>query len=262
MNHQGFVTGLSVSQDGRLALTVSDLATETQFRSAATLWDLRTGQGQILDQVIDQRNDQDESSSRSRRRITSATLDPLGQLAVVGRAATGDAPASIRVWRTDEIAARSRIGNSPVSSPQELDVNAGQIFQVPAVLGTPEFVLAFDDQTMLTMNKNAAFKWDLGTEPASKKLSGTRPIDGGLFLVRRKVRGDRKPIGQDLECRDRDLERSHGAGSTNSSHLDLFARFNLLRRNWGQQDTSLRQAAMTASFGYTHGTPTHERSRH
>jgi WD40 repeat protein len=49
------------------------------------------------------------------------------------------------------------------------------------VLGTPEAVVAIDDQTMMTMNKNAAFKWDLGTDQLVKSYRAHAKLTEASF---------------------------------------------------------------------------------
>ena len=51
LKHDGFVTQVSLSDDGRSALTVSELRTQDGLQSQATLWNLATEAGQVLDRV-------------------------------------------------------------------------------------------------------------------------------------------------------------------------------------------------------------------
>ncbi len=169
LDHDGVVTQLSLSDDGRRALAVSELSTQTEFRSAAVLWDLRSGRARVLDRVVDQRDDGELSSRRIRQRITSAQLDPAGKVAVVSYAAPDDQPAVIRVWRLDQPAG------------DRGDDNKGSEIQLPKTLGTAEVVLPIDGQTLLTMNENAAFKWDLRSDELIKSYRAHAELTEASF---------------------------------------------------------------------------------
>ncbi len=125
MNHDGFVTQVSLSPDGRHALTVSELSTETRFRSAATLWDIESGQGQVLQQLTQRRDDKDNISRRVQRRITSAQFDASGRIAVVGRAAEDNQPASVQIWNVDQLAgSQSRVLTGSSHVPPAIDFDS------------------------------------------------------------------------------------------------------------------------------------------
>ncbi len=186
LNHDGFVTKFSLSRDGRHALTVSELSTETRFRSAATLWDLSSGQGQVLQRLSQRRDEQDASSSRSRRRITSAHFDPSGRIAVVGRAAEDDKPASVQVWNVDHLTGSQThmltgTNASFQRSTSTRQDQPAQTLQLPETLGTAEVVLPLDTLTMLTMNNNAAFKWDLSTTKLIKSYRAHSQLTEACF---------------------------------------------------------------------------------
>ena len=52
LRHQGFVTAVALSPDGRNAVTLSEQTTDDEFKSTATLWDLRTETGEMIDEVV------------------------------------------------------------------------------------------------------------------------------------------------------------------------------------------------------------------
>ena len=105
LNHKGYVTQLSICKDERHALTVSELVTDLEFVTTATLWDLHDGQKQVLDRVASPL-DPDRGYQRTNpQRITSARFDDAGRVAVVSRAEVGAAPALIRVWKMSDLIA-------------------------------------------------------------------------------------------------------------------------------------------------------------
>lgn len=148
LNHDGFVTQFQLSSDGRRALAVSELSTERSLETKAVLWDVQAKKGRVLDRQIQPRDDTNKAGNRDRRRITSARFGDSDRLAVIGRAARNGAPATVKVW--DLTAASLGSGLEPLHA-----------FELPATLGTAEIVWPIDRQTMLTLNNNAAFKWDL-----------------------------------------------------------------------------------------------------
>ena len=92
MNHEGYVTQMALSSDKRHALTVSELVTDREFRTTATLWNLATRQGRVLDELSHPRSTRTSSAGTDPRRITSARFDPTGQTAIVSRSAASGRP--------------------------------------------------------------------------------------------------------------------------------------------------------------------------
>ena len=143
----GFVTQLSLSEDGNHALTVAESRTETRFQSTATLWNLRTKERRVLDQV---KRTLDRSRSNQRAadgRINSAQFGPQSRLAIISRSTAGEA-GEIKVFSIDQPAS---------GSPKPTR------FELPAKLGAAQIAMPLSSRQMLTLNGDAAFLWDLQT---------------------------------------------------------------------------------------------------
>lgn len=170
MNHDGVVTQLSVSVDGRSVLTVSELTTLTGLSTTATLWDIHSGQKAVLDQANDPKRN-------NGKRITSARFDTTGKVASISRSATSTSPATIQLWDLDtsgeslnnlvssekrhlSFSTTARIVNSRIER-QGNGNRSKRTFRVPTVLGTAQVALPIDDQSMMTMNKNGVFRWSV-----------------------------------------------------------------------------------------------------
>ncbi len=144
--HDGFVTQLSLSEDGNHALTVDELRTEILFQSTATLWNLRTNQRQVLDQV---KRTLDRSAAKQRtagQRINSAQFGSQSQLAIISRSAgeTGE----LKVFSIPQSATK-------LTKPTR--------FALPGKIGPAQVALPISSRQMLTLNGDAAFLWDLQT---------------------------------------------------------------------------------------------------
>ena len=87
LKHDGFVTQVSLSGDGRSALTVSELRTQDGLQSQATLWNLTTQAGQVLDRVKSTTNRAADNTRAAR--INSAQFGPQSRWAIVSRTADG-----------------------------------------------------------------------------------------------------------------------------------------------------------------------------
>jgi WD40 repeat protein/serine/threonine protein kinase len=142
LHHPGVVTGLAVSNDGQLALTVSELTMESDTETAASLWRLSSATEIKLDQAMDL----DRSTGE---RITSAQFDSTSENVLVTRAATATAPATLKWWSVDQVVAETAISPPPVTRTQRL----------PVMLGTAQVAVPIADGSLLTMNKNGVFRW-------------------------------------------------------------------------------------------------------
>lgn len=159
LSHGGFVTQFSLSADGQHALTLSEFSTEKTYRSTATLWNLQTSKARVLDRV-----NRKQTSARNRSKVASAHFDQQGRIAVVSRAAIDKKPGTLKVWKVGDVAlnlTEQLVGTNPM--PSTTTPEPAQTLEVPEVLGTAEIALPIDERTLLTMNKNAAFKWDLAS---------------------------------------------------------------------------------------------------
>jgi WD40 repeat protein len=140
----------------------------------------------VLQRLSQRRDEKRASSSRVQRRITSAQFDPSGRIAVVGRSAEDDKLASVQVWNVDHLAGSqtqmltgANASFQPSTSTRQDQPE--QTLQLPEMLGTAEVVLPLDSRTMLTMNNNAAFKWDLSTKKLIKSYRAHSQLTEACF---------------------------------------------------------------------------------
>ncbi len=184
MMHDGVVTQLSVSSDGRYGLTLSELSTTNGASTAATLWDLETGLGSVLDRTAGNRDRQQP--------ITSVRFDPSGKFASISRAAASNSPSLIQLYQVSgdgglddtELAAPAAGLGQPGRQPGRVSLAneatrlvstdshpastfralAKKSFRLPAVLGTAQVALPIDEHSMLTLNKNGVFRWNFDSK--------------------------------------------------------------------------------------------------
>ena len=180
MNHDGFVNQISLSDDGHYCVTVSELTSEREYRSAATLWDLRTGLGQRLDRVSNVRKK--DQSLRDRQRISSAQFATHGKTVVVAHAASSKRSGMIQVWDVDSVVGqRPRFLVGTPGSSSVAKVNPQQTLEMPRILGSSEVVLPLDDRRVLTLNKTAAFQWDLASTKLIKSYRAHAELTDSSF---------------------------------------------------------------------------------
>lgn len=158
LSHSGFVTKISLARDAKSATTVSELSTETRRTTTATFWDLGTDQPMTLERLTQEINPDAATSRRSRSQITSSRFNPAADTVVVS--STGrDGGSTVRVFDVKTLRRSGR------------DASAGSSrYQLPSRLGVTEASLPMDDGTLVTMNRNAAFQWNLKTEKLVKSF--------------------------------------------------------------------------------------------
>lgn len=182
-NHEGAVTQLSLSTDGRHALTVSELATESRYFSQARLWDLRSGTFETLAEESEPRSL--ESAGRIQRRITSARFDPQGSRIAIARAQAEGDPARVQIWRLapsrDSETGRELRTQGRLTNTTPLEAKKLNSFELPERLGTAEWVLPLGDRFLLTMNKNGAFRWDVLSSDLVKSYRAHAEITEACF---------------------------------------------------------------------------------
>ncbi len=142
LNHDGFVTQFSLSGDGAAAMTLSELTTEKQLQTTATLWDVKSNTSRVLDRIQTPIDGQ-AATSRTRHRISTAKFDRQDKVAIIGYAATTESAARVKVLDLQEPSL------------------AGQTFELPRTLGNCETMCPIDAKSLLTMNENGAFRWNL-----------------------------------------------------------------------------------------------------
>lgn len=156
--HSGFVTKMSLAHDGQSVVTLSELSTENRSTTTATFWNLSTGQSVRLDRVSQTIDPDTTTSRRSRSRVTSATFNAAADTIAVS-SVDRDRASTVRVFD----AATLRRASGDVSAESAL-------FQLPTRLGVAESSLPLDDGTIVTMNRNAAFQWNLKTQKLVKSF--------------------------------------------------------------------------------------------
>ncbi len=144
MNHDGFVSRLALSDDGKWALTVSELLTKTTLRTAATLWDLRTRKAQVIDEIELSLDGDQTLTARDRQRILAVNFDPSSSIAVVSRTGTNQQGGIIKVVELSSMKSTSH--------------------ELPSQLGNADAIVPLDESTLITMNTNGAFQWNLANE--------------------------------------------------------------------------------------------------
>ena len=154
LGHDGFVTQVSISDDGRRVLTISESSTKREFRSVVTLWDLQRGTRRIVDRITSRasnqlQGDQSKTGKKSKLRtdrFLSARFGTQSDRMIVSRAGAD--------------------GQSSRLTLVDLFENANgkqRRLQMPARLGPAEVALPLPGNHLLTLNGDAAFLWDLET---------------------------------------------------------------------------------------------------
>ncbi|KAA1259645.1 Serine/threonine-protein kinase PknD [Rubripirellula obstinata] len=147
LNHDGFVTEISLSRDQQHAVTVSELLTESQLKSRATLWDLKTMRPVTLARSERNLSKSPGTGSRRRNRVTAAAFGKSGHSVVVCQSVDGEKSA-IKVWRN--------VSKAVAGKPD-------QAFAIPNRLGVAQSAFPLADGRCMTLSKNAAFNWKLKT---------------------------------------------------------------------------------------------------
>ena len=154
LSHDGFVTRLSISGDGKRALTISESTTRKQFVAKAQIWNLESGRSRLLDRVetaivenSGNANSGDENKfvdrQSTRIRLTSAEFGGQNRMVAVSRSAGDRQPARVKIW--------------DLATPQEKP----RTFDLPRRLGPAQVAMPLTNQNMLTLNADAAFLWNL-----------------------------------------------------------------------------------------------------
>ncbi|TWU55736.1 protein kinase domain-containing protein [Rubripirellula reticaptiva] len=173
LNHDGFVTQLAISSDGRSAVTLSELSTETSLTTKATHWNLDDGAHRVLSRVSGRLDSRGDENNRKRPRITSVRMDPTGAVITVCQANVKVSKASTGtvVEMFDGTGLRSGAGEAKVSHR----------FEIPRQLEVSEVVIPLDQHHLLTMNQNAGFEWDLKTGRLVKSFRSHAELTQACF---------------------------------------------------------------------------------
>ncbi len=158
MAHDGFVTRLSLSADGKKALTIAEQLVGDRIRTAATLWDVSSGRQRVLDRW--------DSPLKQKSRIVAAEFGGLNRRAVISRSATEDNSATVEIWNIDDDLDRASLL---------------QKLELPERLGTAETAIPLSNQTLVSLNGEAAFKWDLATTRLQKSYRAHAAVTQASF---------------------------------------------------------------------------------
>ncbi len=149
--HAGYVTHVSLSADGVMALTVSESLTRDRIESEATLWNLRNGSQRILESI--------DSPLQQKGRITSASFGNSNRLATISRSGSGASGShsakgpSVTLWQLDDRVDQSRVIQSS---------------KIPDQLDAAQIAMPLSRQEIVTLNGESAFRWDLATTALNK----------------------------------------------------------------------------------------------
>jgi WD40 repeat protein/serine/threonine protein kinase len=150
LNHNGFVTHLSLSQGNQHAVTISEQTTSDASQMTVTLWDLSARTSQVLDRAVKQLKTIEGSNAKGaslgkKERITAAQFSEDGRSIAVGKQTKADGSGRVVIWSLN---ATSKA--SPTAA-----------FETPVALGAPLACVPLPNNRMLTLNGEAAFQWDV-----------------------------------------------------------------------------------------------------
>ena len=140
LDHDGFVTAVSLSQRGDQAITLSAQTTNNRFVTTATWWDLTTQNSRRLDQV-QAVLDADGQAAGDSARLTSARFGNRGNQVVICR--------------------QTRNGRSGRVVLIDLASQQTKAFDLPIAIGAPETGLLSGSDQLITLNGEAAFRWSI-----------------------------------------------------------------------------------------------------
>ena len=145
LNHDGAVVKISLAADGRRAVAVSELLTKTKRTSTATLWDLSRDTANTLDRAVAKLDPSVSLGRGNENRIVSASFGNTDSAVFVCRS-DDKGQASIKVWK-----------DLSAQSPK----TPGLAFALPSRLGIAASVFPLPGGRCLTLNRNAAFLWEI-----------------------------------------------------------------------------------------------------
>ncbi|GAA4455264.1 protein kinase domain-containing protein [Novipirellula rosea] len=153
MNHDGYVTSVSMSADAKFALTLCELSTSDQLKTSVHLWNLQTRQGRELQQSILRRGTKEgfkgvgdvAGRAGGAQRIVSAEFSAEDNSAMVAIVSGSD-----QATRVDSWAIGDDLGSATKSAAMEL----------PSELGATATVKPIDKDQFVSLNGDGAFLWD------------------------------------------------------------------------------------------------------
>ncbi|MEL6106519.1 MAG: protein kinase [Planctomycetota bacterium] len=160
LQHDGFVTSVSLSPNGRDAVTVSEVSTGDEFKSAVHLWNLRTERKTLLDEVVATTN-RGHSRSANVARISAANFGDGGRTIVICR--------------------RDRSGRSGEVLLYDVATEEAREMSVPTSIGAPELGVLVGMNQLVTLNGEAAFRWDLDRMVHTKSFRPHAAVTAACF---------------------------------------------------------------------------------
>ncbi|WP_372721701.1 protein kinase [Novipirellula sp.] len=153
MNHDGYVTSVSMSPDAMFALTLCERSTSDQLKTSVHLWNLRTRQGRELQQSMLRRGPRDGfegagdvvGRAGGAQRIVSAEFSAEGNSAMVAIVSGSNQATRVDSWS---------IGEDLDSAKQSASM------ELPAELGATAIVKPIDKDQFVSLNGDGAFLWD------------------------------------------------------------------------------------------------------
>ncbi|MCS7467260.1 protein kinase [Stieleria sp. ICT_E10.1] len=140
LDHDGFVTGVSLSHRGDQAITLSAQTANNRFVTTATWWDLATQDSRRLDRV-EAPLDADGQAAGDNARLTSARFGNRGNRVVICR--------------------QTKDGRGGRVVLIDLTSQQSEAFDLPATIGAPETGLLSGSDQLITLNGEAAFRWSI-----------------------------------------------------------------------------------------------------
>ena len=238
LKHDGFVTQVSLSGDGRSALTVSELRTQDGLQSQATLWNLATEAGQVLDRVKSTTSRAADNTRAIGARIHSAQFGPQSRWAIVSRTADG-VKGQVKLFAIDG------------APDKKLKPTT---FQLPSELGAAGIAMPISNRKMLTLNGDAAFLWDLESMGHIKSYRAHGGVTGASFSF-----DGRYVATSSRSVKIWDASTGLSVSKLENPHRGPVRDAVLLDRS--APSTSWRPPAMTALLGFGLGIPYRKSSR-
>lgn len=167
LEHDGFVTNVDFSEDGRRVITTSELQKINSTIHRATWWQLSPKGGSpaqpntLVELTVSARN---RTRSGGRPGIASVAMNSSGREAIVSINPPGDAPSRVQRWQADD-----DIRNAKKTI----------VLGLPDRIGDVSSAAPVSDDELVTMHGNSAFRWNTN----SRKLEMSYRINGALSVA-------------------------------------------------------------------------------
>lgn len=140
LDHDGFVTGFSLSPRGNQVVTLSSETSGDSFDTTALWWDLTTLERRPLDRIEAKLDDSGQSTG-SNARINSVRFGNRGSYVVICRQGKGGRSGRVSIIQVADMETKS--------------------FELPDRIGAPETGFLSGRNQLITLNGEAAFRWSL-----------------------------------------------------------------------------------------------------